>query len=183
MSCENKPIFACGSVKNHACKKSSRPPSVLKNLPGHSTLSCFLLHSLSLSPMSSGSTTPFLSSQPSLSLSLTAVVAEERRQQLSLAMVATATEWASPPPLWIYRRLASREVDPAAAVLGEADSVVVGGRRHDDGRSNYPSRVAKTTMMSGGLGAPFLSRADPDAPMRRPGWGWWQRIRATTATL
>lgn len=71
LSCENKPIFTCGSVKKHACKKSSRPLSVLENLPNHSTLSCFLLHSLSL-PHSCPPALPLLSSlsQPSLSPSL-----------------------------------------------------------------------------------------------------------------
>lgn len=37
-------------------------------------------------------------------------------------------EGASPPPLRIHNRLASRGADGAAAVLGEVDSAVVGGR-------------------------------------------------------
>jgi hypothetical protein len=37
-------------------------------------------------------------------------------------------EGASPPPLRIHNRLASRGADRAAAVLGEVDSAVVGGR-------------------------------------------------------
>lgn len=126
-TCENMIIFTCGPVKRHACKKSSRPPSLLKIYRPHSLSSPFF--SLPLSSPSISHFSPL--SKPSLSLegATTTAVA------VGGAMVGAEEVrdgdggGASPPPSRIRNWLALRGADPTVVVLGEKGPAVVGGRR------------------------------------------------------